>query len=109
MLDEAKRIVPVRTGTLKRSLKLHPDFIKRKSGGGSVSRVLIGIDQRTTGVWLGKTIRPRQYGPIVEVRKPYLRPAFDFGKGKVAKLFAKGFKKRLRPTIKKVGKMNTIR
>lgn len=55
VVREAKRVVPVLTGALRRSIRAEVDIKKREIAIGS----------------------PLHYAPYIEITKPYLRPAFE--------------------------------
>lgn len=64
--QEAKRIVPVRTGRLRDNIKALPP---------AKGVVVIGSDV--------------PYAPFVEVRKPYLRPALHGSMNRIRRIFSK--------------------
>jgi len=83
MVATAKELVPVRTGTLRKSINYNV-----KKGTTNQTKALVGINTRTTGVWLGKRIYPRKYAVPVEFKNtPYMRPAYHKNRAKSIKIF----------------------
>jgi len=96
MVETAKSLVPVRTGTLRRSIT---HVVKPPTA--NQTKALVGINMNTSGVWLGQRIYPRKYAVPVEFKNtPYLRPAYQKNRVKSTKIFREYLKAEFPKAVK---------
>lgn len=84
VLKDARRDVPVRTGELKRSLKIGTKLIRsqRDPAGVGAVRVYVGASWPS-----GAHAHLIEFGTAHSGPRPFLRPAWDANKKKVSKEF----------------------
>ncbi|WP_411679850.1 HK97-gp10 family putative phage morphogenesis protein [Clostridium thailandense] len=89
VLEDAKANVPVRTGKLKKGLKI--TNVKKKDG---MKYILVGVDRGDNSeVFYGKFI---EFGTSKMTARPFLQPAYEKNKNKIQKAIAETLKEGLK-------------
>ncbi|WP_411680646.1 HK97-gp10 family putative phage morphogenesis protein [Clostridium thailandense] len=89
VLEDAKANVPVRTGKLKKGLKI--TNVKKKDG---MKYILVGVDRGDNSeVFYGKFI---EFGTSKMPARPFLQPAYEKNKNKIQKTIAGTLKEGLK-------------
>lgn len=89
VLEDAKENVPVRTGKLKKGLKI--TNVKKKEG---MKYILVGVDRGDNSeVFYGKFI---EFGTSKMPARPFLQPAYEKNKNTIRKAIAETLKEGLK-------------
>ncbi|KZL93972.1 HK97-gp10 family putative phage morphogenesis protein [Clostridium magnum] len=89
VLEDAKENVPVRTGKLKKGLKI--TNVKKKDG---MKYILVGVDRGDNSeVFYGKFI---EFGTSKMPARPFLQPAYEKNKNTIRKAIAETLKEGLK-------------
>lgn len=89
VLEDAKANVPVRTGKLKKGLKI--TNVKKKDG---MKYILVGVDRGDNSeVFYGKFI---EFGTSKMPARPFLQPAYEKNKNTIRKAIAETLKEGLK-------------
>ena len=89
VLEDAKANVPVRTGKLKKGLKI--TNVKKKEG---VKYILVGVDRGDNSeIFYGKFV---EFGTSKMPAKPFLQPAYEKNKDNIQKTIANTLKEGLK-------------
>lgn len=89
VLEDAKANVPVKTGKLKKGLKI--TNVKRKEGA---KYILVGVDRGDNSeIFYGKFI---EFGTSKMSAKPFLQPAYEKNKDNIKRTIAETLKEGLK-------------
>ena len=89
VLEDAKVNVPVRTGKLKKGLKI--TNIKKKEG---IKYILVGVDKGDNSeAFYGKFV---EFGTSKRVAHPFLQPAYEKNKNTIKEIIAETLKEGLK-------------
>ncbi|WP_373844768.1 HK97-gp10 family putative phage morphogenesis protein [Clostridium sp.] len=89
VLQDAKANVPVRTGKLKKGLKI--TNVKKKQG---VKYILVGVDRGDNSeIFYGKFV---EFGTSKMSARPFLQPAYEKNKDNIQKTIANTLKEGLK-------------
>lgn len=89
VLEDAKRNVPIKTGKLKKGLKI--TNVKRKEGA---KYILVGVDRGDNSeIFYGKFI---EFGTSKMPAKPFLQPAYEKNKDNIKRTIAETLKEGLK-------------
>ncbi|WP_196007900.1 HK97-gp10 family putative phage morphogenesis protein [Clostridium tyrobutyricum] len=85
VLEDAKANVPVRTGRLKKGLKI--TNVKKKEG---IKYILVGVDRGDNSeIFYGKFI---EFGTSKRTAHPFLQPAYEKNKNTIKEIIAETLK-----------------
>jgi len=89
VLEDAKANVPVRTGKLKKALKI--TNVKKKEG---VKYILVGVDKGDNSeIFYGKFV---EFGTSKRTAHPFLQPAYEKNKDDIKRIIAQTLKEGLK-------------
>ncbi|MDR5586034.1 HK97-gp10 family putative phage morphogenesis protein [Clostridium aquiflavi] len=89
VLEDAKTNVPVRTGKLKKGLKI--TNVKKKEG---IKYILVGVDKGDNSeIFYGKFI---EFGTGKRAAHPFLQPAYEKNKDDIKRIIAETLKEGLK-------------